>query len=82
MFTDSQIREIASKLANLGIKDSDLPKIHGNLDGNEIIAIVQDNESRSATLSELSNYLNISSDDFFVLQKDNINKEEINKLFK
>ena len=50
MFTQEQIQEIQSRLGRLGIKDTDLPPA-SEVDGSEIIAIVQDSVNKKIPLS-------------------------------
>lgn len=63
MFTRNQIEEIKSKLIMLGTKDTQFPDAH-KLNGEEIIAIVQDGENKKIPLSSIINddFINVSKD--------------------
>lgn len=63
MFTRDQIEEIKSKLIMLGTKDTQFPDAH-KLNGEEIIAIVQDGENKKIPLSSIINddFINVSKD--------------------
>lgn len=63
MFTRNQIEEIKSKLIMLGTKDTQFPDTH-KLNGEEIIAIVQDGENKKIPLSSIINddFINVSKD--------------------
>lgn len=63
MFTRDQIEEIKKKLIMLGTKDTQFPDAH-RLNGEEIIAIVQDGENKKIPLSSIINddFINISKD--------------------
>ena len=63
MFTRDQIEEIKKKLIMLGTKDTQFPDAH-KLNGEEIIAIVQDGENKKIPLSSIINddFINVSKD--------------------
>ena len=63
MFTRNQIEEIKKKLIMLGTKDTQFPDAH-KLNGEEIIAIVQDGENKKIPLSSIINddFINVSKD--------------------
>ena len=63
MFTRDQINEIKKKLIMLGTKDTQFPDAH-KLNGEEIIAIVQDGENKKIPLSSIINddFINVSKD--------------------
>ena len=61
MFTESQIKEINSQLARLGIKDSQF-KETDTLTGDEEIVIVQDNLNKRISLFNLIKYLDSNID--------------------
>ena len=63
MFTRDQIEEIKKKLVAFGTKDTQLPDAH-KLNGEEIIAIVQDGENKKIPLSSIINddFINVSKD--------------------
>lgn len=63
MFTCDQIEEIKKKLIMLGTKDTQFPDAH-KLNGEEIIAIVQDGENKKIPLSSIINddFINVSKD--------------------
>lgn len=63
MFTRDQIEEIKKKLIMLGTKDTQFPDAH-KLNGEEIVAIVQDGENRKIPLSSIINddFINVSKD--------------------
>ena len=63
MFTHDQIEEIKKKLIMLGTKDTQFPDAH-KLNGEEIIAIVQDGENKKIPLSLIINddFINVSKD--------------------
>lgn len=73
MFTRDQIEEIKKKLVAFGTKDTQLLDAH-KLDGNEIVAIVQDGENRKIPLSSIIGLLSDISvtpnDDFINVSKD------------
>ena len=73
MFTRDQIEEIKKKLVAFGTKDTQLLDAH-KLDGNEIVAIVQDGENRKIPLSSIIGMLSDISvtpnDDFINVSKD------------
>ena len=73
MFTRNQIEEIEKKLIMLGTKDTQFPDAH-KLNGEEIIAIVQDGENRKIPLSSIIGLLSDISvtpnDDFINVSKD------------
>lgn len=73
MFTRDQIEEIKKKLVAFGTKDTQLLDAH-KLDGNEIVAIVQDGENRKILLSSIIGLLsdiNVTpNDDFINVSKD------------
>ena len=73
MFTRNQIEEIKKKLVAFGTKDTQLLDAH-KLDGNEIVAIVQDGENRKIPLSSIIGMLSDISvtpnDDFINVSKD------------
>lgn len=73
MFTRDQIEEIKKKLVAFGTKDTQLLDAH-KLDGNEIVAIVQDGENRKIPLSSIIGLLSDISvtpnDDFINISKD------------
>ena len=55
MFTNKQINEIIEKISKIGIKDTDLENA-SELNGSEVISIVQNNVQKKATLSDVFNY--------------------------
>ena len=57
MFTRKQIEEIAAKLADLAIKDSQFNNINKPLNGSENLPVLQDGENRLMTLSDLVNLI-------------------------
>ena len=61
MFTRDQIEEIKKKLIMLGTKDTQFPDAY-KLNGEEIVAIVQDGENRKIPLSSIINddFINVS----------------------
>ena len=63
MFTRDQIEEIKKKLIMLGTKDTQFPDAH-KLNGEEIIATVQDGENKKIPLSSIINddFINVSKD--------------------
>ena len=63
MFTRDQIEEIKKKLIMLGTKDTQFPDAY-KLNGEEIVAIVQDGENRKIPLSSIINddFINVSKD--------------------
>lgn len=61
MFTESQIKEINSQLARLGIKDSQFKETN-TLTGDEEIVIVQDNLNKRISLFDLIKYLDSNID--------------------
>lgn len=63
MFTRDQIEEIKKKLIMLGTKDTQFPDAH-KLNGEEIVAIVQDGENKKIPLSSIINddFINVSKD--------------------
>ena len=63
MFTRDQIEEIKKKLIMLGTKDTQFPDTH-KLNGEEIVAIVQDGENKKIPLSSIINddFINVSKD--------------------
>ena len=63
MFTRDQIEEIKKNLIMLGTKDTQFPDAH-KLNGEEIIAIVQDGENKKIPLSSIINddFINVSKD--------------------
>lgn len=73
MFTRDHIEEIKKKLIMLGTKDTQFPDAH-KLNGEEIIAIVQDGENRKIPLSSIIGLLsdiNVTpNDDFINVSKD------------
>ena len=57
MFTKKQIEEIAAKLAELAIKDSQFNDIVKPLNGSESLPLIQDGENRLMTLPDLVNLI-------------------------
>lgn len=52
-FTKAQIEEIRKQLATLGVRDTDLPDVTAPLNGDEIVAIVQNGENRKVPIRTL-----------------------------
>ena len=57
MFTKKQIDEIAAKLADLAVKDSEFHILKKPLNGSENVPLLQDGENRLMTLPDLINLL-------------------------
>ena len=81
MFTRDQIEEIKKKLIMLGTKDTQFPDAH-KLNGEEIIAIVQDGENKKIPLSSIINddFINVSKDTTEILTLSTaVSKIDINR---
>ena len=52
-FTKAQIEEIRKQLATMGVRDTDLPDVTAPLNGDEIVAIVQNGENRKVPIRTL-----------------------------
>lgn len=52
-FTKAQIEEIRKRLATLGVRDTDLPDVTAPLNGDELVAIVQNGENRKVPIRTL-----------------------------
>lgn len=79
IFTEEQIREIRSRLAQIGIKDTDLPSAD-EVNGGETIAIVQEGLNKKILLSQVFESPAFSS--FYKLLMDTIEQkcEELDTL--
>lgn len=56
IFTQEEIKEIRDRIALLGIKDTQFPNAEP-LQGNEVLAIVQNGENKLVTLTALAEYI-------------------------
>lgn len=52
-FTKAQIEEIRKQLATMGVRDTDLPDVTAPLNGDELVAIVQNGENRKVPIRTL-----------------------------
>lgn len=66
MFTRKQIEEIAAKLADLAIKDSQFKNVGKPLNGSEGLPVIQDGENKLMTLSDLINLITGDEDKQYI----------------
>jgi len=66
MFTRKQIEEIAAKLADLAIKDSQFKNVGKPLNGSEGLPVIQDGENKLMTLSDLINLITGGEDKQYI----------------